>query len=141
MPPAKSGKKLSDDQKRMLRDWIEQGAAYQKHWAFEPVPTKITVPKSGEGWARNDIDRLVAGVLEERMLTPAREADRATWLRRVTFDLTGLPPTLGELDQFLGDSSDDAYEKVVNRLLSSTAYGERMANMWLDVARYADTFG
>ena len=141
MPPPRGGKKLSADQKKKLVEWIEQGAAYQKHWAFESVPQAIPVPDAGKNWARNDIDRFVAKKLEQKKLTPSPEVDRATWLRRVTFDLTGLPPSLEELDAFLADRSDDAYENVVDRLLASDAYGERMANMWLDVARYADTFG
>lgn len=141
MPPPKGGKKLSREQKDQLIAWIEQGAAYQKHWAFEPVPETVAVPEAGANWARNPIDHFVAETLSKQGLAPNDEADRATWLRRVTFDLTGLPPTLDELAGFLGDNSSDAYEKVVDRLLSSQAYGERMANMWLDVARYADTFG
>ena len=141
MPPPKGGKKLSDDQKKKLRAWVRQGAIYQKHWSFEPVPKSVAVPDAGGGWARNAIDRFVAKTLDEQGLAPNQEADRATWLRRVTFDLTGLPPTLKQLDAFLHDESSDAYDKVIRRLLSSDAYGERMANMWLDVARYADTFG
>ena len=141
MPPAKGGKKLSDDQKNLLVAWIQQGSEYQRHWSFESVPESIVVPESVGQWPRNDIDRFVLEKLREKSFTPSEEADRATWLRRVTFDLTGLPPTLKELNDFLNDESSDAYETVVDRLLSSTAYGERMANMWLDVARYADTFG
>ena len=141
MPPPRGGKKLSPKQKQQLSDWIQQGAVYQKHWSFEPVPKSIPIPDAGEGWARNSIDRIVAARLNQRDLQANQEADKSTWLRRVTFDLTGLPPTLAELDAFLNDNSSGAYEKVVNRLLSTSAYGERMANMWLDVARYADTFG
>ncbi len=141
MPPPKGGKKLSDKQKKKLVAWIRQGAVYQKHWAFEPVPKSVVAPDAGDSWARNDVDRFIAKALRKKGWTASAQADRATWLRRVTFDLTGLPPTPKELDAFLGDESSDAYDKVVDRLLSSQAYGERMANMWLDVARYADTFG
>lgn len=141
MPPPKGGKKLSADEKNKLIAWIRQGAEYQKHWSFEPVPETTEAPDAGQGWARNDIDRFVAQTHAGKGLTPRQEVDKATWLRRVTFDLTGLPPSLEELDAFLRDESPDAYEKVVDRLLASNAYGERMANMWLDVARYADTFG
>ncbi|MCA9136532.1 MAG: DUF1553 domain-containing protein, partial [Planctomycetales bacterium] len=141
MPPPKGGKKLSADDKEKLIQWIRQGATYQKHWSFEPLPATVSVPDAGSGWARRDIDRFVAKEMTEKQLKPTDEVDRATWLRRVSFDLTGLPPSLDQLDDFLADRSDEAYEKVVDRLLSSDAYGERMANMWLDVARYADTFG
>ncbi len=141
MPPLSGGKTLSGDQKKQLIAWIQQGAIYQQHWAFEPVPKSVAVPQVGGHWTRNAIDHFVAQTLKEKGLAPNEDADRATWLRRVTFDLTGLPPTLEDLDGFLNDESSDAYRKVVDRLLSSRAYGERMATMWLDVARYADTFG
>ncbi|MEZ5942579.1 MAG: DUF1553 domain-containing protein [Planctomycetaceae bacterium] len=141
MPPPDSGKKLSAEQKQKLMSWVEQGAEYQKHWSFEPVPDVVSVPAAEGEWPRNDVDRFVAQSLKEKGLTANVEASRATWLRRVTFDLTGLPPTLDELEAFEKDESPMAYEKVVERLQRSPAYGERMANMWLDVARYADTFG
>ncbi|MCA9037676.1 MAG: DUF1553 domain-containing protein [Planctomycetaceae bacterium] len=151
MPPAESGKTLSSQQKQLLSDWIQQGAEYQKHWSFEPVPDVVPLPDpsawadasfgDAEKWIRNGIDFFVAAQHHRKGVRPNPEVDRATWLRRVTLDLTGLPPSLEELDGFLSDQSDDAYESVVDRLLSSPAYGERMANMWMDVARYADTFG
>ena len=141
MPPPETGKKLTPEQKQRLVKWINQGAAYQAHWSFEPVPESVAVPEAAGDWPRNPIDNFVLRKLRQKGLDPSTEADRSTWLRRVTFDLTGLPPTLEELDSFLADDSDNAYEKVVGRLLRSAAYGERMANMWLDVARYADTFG
>ncbi|MCB9949948.1 MAG: DUF1549 domain-containing protein [Planctomycetaceae bacterium] len=122
--------------------WIEQGAEYQKHWSFEPVPDVVSIPDAQGEWPRNDVDRFVANSLNDKGLTPNVEASRATWLRRVTFDLTGLPPTLDELDAFEKDANARGVrKKVVERLQRSPAYGERMANMWLDVARYADTFG
>ena len=141
MPPPRGGKRLTVNQKQRLVEWIRQGAAYEGHWSFEPVPTSVEIPSAGHGWARNPIDRFIANAHQRQRFEATQEADRATWLRRVTFDLTGLPPTLEELDEFLQDDSPDAYPKVVDRLLSSDGYGERMANMWLDVARYADTFG
>ena len=143
MPPAKSGKTLSTEQRELLRRWIEAGAVYQSHWSFSPVPKQVVIPQVAEfsQWATTDLDHFVAAKFESRGLRPAAEAERAQWLRRVTLDLNGLPPTIRELDAFLTDDSPDAYQRVVDRLLENDAYGERMASMWLDVARYADTFG
>jgi hypothetical protein len=141
MPPAKSKKKLTPQQKELLNRWVAAGAEYQAHWAFIPVPKQVPVPGTPTSWARNSIDEFVLQTLHERRMAPAGEASREKWLRRVTFDLTGLPPTLAELDAFLADTSAEAYETAVDRLLSAPAYGERMATDWLDAARYADTFG
>ena len=141
MPPPETRKTLSEAQKRLLAQWIREGAEYEKHWSFEPLPTEIPVPNDGAEWKRTSVDAFAAATHRRKGLQPNSEADKATWLRRVTYDLTGLPPTLSELDEFLTDDSDRAYETVVDRLLKSPAYGERMAVMWLDVARYADTFG
>lgn len=142
MPPPETKKSLTAEQKNALRRWIEEGAQYEPHWAFMPVPEKTTVPRTeGDAWSRNDIDRFVLHSLQQRGLTPAEGTTREQWLRRVTFDLTGLPPTLEELDAFLADTTPQAYEVVVDRLLTAPTYGERLANDWLDVARYADTFG
>ena len=116
MPPPDGGKTLSDDQKKRLVAWIQQGAVYQKHWSFEPVPASVSIPQAGGDWPKTDIDRFVARTLDEKGLKPSDEAARATWLRRVTFDLTGLPPTTEELDRFLSDESPDAYRKVVDQL-------------------------
>ncbi len=142
MPPpkAKLGS-LTPEERDLLRRWIEQGAEYRTHWSFVTIPEEVPLPDAGEGWARNGIDRFVAAQLEERGLSPAAEATRERWLRRVSFDLTGLPPSLAEIDAFLADTSADAFETVVDRLLDSRAYGERMAADWLDQARFADTFG
>jgi hypothetical protein len=142
MPPPKSNLSLSREEKELIRRWIEQGAEYQGHWAFLPVE-EPPVPKvrNRKSEARNDIDRFVVSRLEREGLKPAPEADKERLLRRVTLDLTGLPPTLAEMDAFLADRSPAAYEKVVDRLLDSPTYGERMAVEWLDVARYADTYG
>ncbi|HEY1380796.1 MAG TPA: DUF1553 domain-containing protein, partial [Gemmataceae bacterium] len=123
-----------------LRRWIDQGAAWGRHWAYEP-PERPAVPDLPHAGTRNPIDAFVRAKLRSAGLSPAPEADPATLLRRVTFDLTGLPPTPAEVDAFLADHSPDAYEKVVDRLLASPRYGEWMAVDWLDVARYADTNG
>ncbi len=141
MPPPEANLALTAEEKQVLRQWVEQGAEYKGHWAFQPV-TSPPLPEVKEaGWAKNEIDRFVLARLEAAGLPHAKEAEKTRLLRRVTFDLTGLPPTLEELDQFLADPAPDAYEKAVDRLLATTAYGERMAVDWLDVARFADTFG
>jgi hypothetical protein len=138
MPPPESKKPLSDRQKQLLRTWVEQGAAYSQHWAFVP-PKRPAVPVI-DG-IQNPIDAFVRQRLEKEKLSPARESDKPTLLRRLTLDLTGLPPSPAELDAFVADMSPNAYEKVVVRLLASPRYAERMAMAWLDAARYADTNG
>jgi hypothetical protein len=141
MPPAKSGKRLTARQIDLLCRWIEQGAKWQKHWSLIP-PSRPPLPAVREArWARNAIDSFILARLEAEGLAPSPEADRTTLIRRVTLDLTGLPPTPAEVGAFLADPSPDAYEKVVDRLLASPRYGERMAVRWLDGARYADTNG
>ena len=141
MPPPESNLTLSEYEKALLIRWIEQGAEYKPHWSFIP-PEKPAVPEViQKEWAQNPIDNFVLARIEQEGLAPAEEADKETLIRRVSFDLTGLPPTVEETDAFLTDNSPDAYEKVVDRLLASPHYGERMANEWLDVARYADTHG
>ena len=141
MPPKASNRVLSDYEKAVLIKWIEQGAEYKPHWALiKPKKTPLPVVKNTR-WPRNPIDYFVLNKLEEKGLTTSPEADKETLLRRVSLDLTGLPPTLAETDAFLADTSPNAYEKVVNRLLQSPQYGEKMAVDWLDLARYADTHG
>lgn len=141
MPPPKAKKPLTVDQRNLLRLWIDQGADFARHWAFVP-PRRPDLPRVGDrAWPRNAIDLFVLSRLEAEGLIPAAEADKGTLLRRVTLDLTGLPPTIGELDDFLADESAEAYEKVVDRLLDSPRFGEKMAMQWLDAARYADTNG
>jgi mono/diheme cytochrome c family protein len=141
MPPAKSGKKLTTAQIEMLRKWIDAGAPWSEHWAFV-APKRPALPAvRDQAWAREPLDRFILARLEAEGLKPSPEADRVTLLRRATFDLTGLPPTPAEIDAALSDKSSNWYEKVVDRLLESTRYGEHMARYWLDAARYGDTHG
>lgn len=141
MPPADGPKPLSAAQIQILRQWIEEGAEYQPHWAFV-APKRPPVPEVPEQpGMRNEIDAFVIASLAEKHLHPNKEADRETLIRRVAFDLTGLPPTPDEVDTFLQDESGAAYEHMVDRFLASPAYGEQMARHWLDLARYADTNG
>jgi hypothetical protein len=132
---------LPPQQIDLLRRWIKQGAKWEDHWAFvAPKPQALPAVKQGD-WPREPLDRFVLARLEREGLSPSPEADKSAWLRRVSLDLTGLPPTLEEQASFLADSSSNAYEKQVDRLLASPRYGERWASMWLDLARYADTKG
>lgn len=141
MPPEKSGKKLTPVQIRLLKDWINQGAPMTDHWAFLP-PRRPEIPVTKRtDWVKSPIDAFVLRRLENEGLSPTAEADRATLIRRVTLDLIGLPPTPREVADFLADRSTNAYEKIVDRLLSSNHYGERMAMQWLDYARFADSHG
>jgi hypothetical protein len=141
MPPPDTHKTITKEQKEKLRLWIEQGAPYEKHWSFVP-PAAAAIPSVKQAdWPRNPIDHFVLARLEAKGLKPSPEAGKEALIRRVTLDLTGLPPTLPEIDAFLADTSPDAYEKLVDRLLASPHYGERMAVDWLDAARYADTNG
>ncbi|HUY88590.1 MAG TPA: PSD1 and planctomycete cytochrome C domain-containing protein [Pirellulales bacterium] len=135
MPPAKSNKSLSAEQKELLKRWIAEGAEYQGHWAYLP-PVKPAVPAGANG-----VDHLVRQRLAKLGLTPSPEADRRTLVRRLYFDLLGLPPKPEEVDAFAADNAPDAYDRLVERLLASPHYGERMAEGWLDVVRYADTIG
>lgn len=144
MPPPESNRVLSDENRTKLKQWLEAGAAWpsdHRHWAFVPPKRPCLAKVSNSAWPRNGIDHFVLAKLEQSQLAPSPEADKATLLRRVSFDLTGLPPTTGELDAFLSDHSPDAYEKAVDRLLDSPQYGEHMALGWLEASRYADTDG
>lgn len=138
MPPPESHKKLTPSQITLLKRWIKEGAPYQKHWAFEP-PVKAALPVGTN--TISPIDAMVASRLPAHQLQFSPEASKESLLRRVTLDLTGLPPTPREVDEFLADTRPDAYERVVDRLLKSVRYGEHMARYWLDVARYGDTHG
>lgn len=141
MPPPESNLDLSDYEVALVKRWVEQGAPWSPHWSFIP-PEKPDLPDiKQEDWPLNEIDHFVLARLEREGMSPAPAASKETLIRRVTFDLTGLPPTPEEIDAFLGDKNPAAYENVVDRLLASPAYGERMAVEWLDVARYADTGG
>ena len=141
MPPPKSNLSLSKDEVKLIRRWIEQGAQWDKHWSFVPVKNVQAPPVKNTSWLKNGLDAFVLARLEQEGLKPSAEATKERLIRRVTLDLTGLPPTLAEIDEFLADDSPRAYERVIDRLLASPAYGERMAVDWLDVARYADTYG
>lgn len=141
MPPASSGRTLTPKQIELIREWIDQGAKWESHWSFDP-PKRPPLPEVKDStWPKNPIDNFTLARLDAEGLKPAPEADKATLLRRVSFDLTGLPPSPGEVDSFLADHSPDAYEKRVDELLKSAHYGERMAMQWLDLARYSDTHG
>lgn len=141
MPPASAPRALSDAQVVVLKRWINEGAEWKEHWSYVP-PRRVDPPAVElKNWPRNDIDRFVLARLEKEGLKPSPEADKATLLRRLTLDLTGLPPEPREVEAFLKDKSPGAYEAQVERLLASPHYGERMAMPWLDLARYADTHG
>ncbi|MBI3854160.1 MAG: PSD1 domain-containing protein [Planctomycetes bacterium] len=141
MPPRKSGKKLGPREIALLKRWIEQGAEWQGHWSFLPLAKPAPAKTRDGAWARNPLDAYILARLEEEGIKPSPEADRATLARRVTLDLTGLPPTPAEVDGFVADASPDAYEKLVDRLIATTRYGEHMTRFWLDLARYGDTHG
>src|SRR5690349_2517580 len=140
---------LSSEEIHVLTKWIEQGAPWGDHWAYvapKPVAVPVSEKKiagvfSGDSWAKNDIDYFILDKLEKENLTPSREADRATLIRRVYLDLIGLPPTEAQAEKFLKDESPNAYEKVVDELLASPHFGEKWASWWLDMARYSDTKG
>ena len=141
MPPPQHGKPLSPAQIELLKAWVQQGAVWQQHWSFI-APTVPELPRVKDGkWARNAIDTFVLSRLESEGIQPNPEADPVSLQRRVTLDLTGLPPTVEEVDAFLADKRPDAYDRLVDRLMQSQHYGERLGQNWLDLARYADTSG
>jgi hypothetical protein len=140
MPPVESNLKLSQHEIDLIEKWIKQGAKYKPHWAFIE-PKKGVVPKADEDWVVNEIDNFVYHKMEEKGLKPNEEADKEQLLKRVSLDLTGLPPTIEMQERFLKDTSPNAYEKVIDDLLKNKHYGEKMATYWLDVARYADSHG
>jgi hypothetical protein len=141
MPPAKANKPLSAQQIAVLKRWIEQGAKYEKHWSLLPPRPGALPAVKDRSWPANPIDDFILARLEKEGMRPAPEADRRTLMRRVYFDLIGLPPSPAEVDAFCADKTPDAYEKVVDKLLTSQHFGERMALYWLDLVRYADTGG
>jgi len=141
MPPPESNLQLTEREIRLIRKWIEQGAEFESHWAFTP-PAKSKLPKiEDEGWPINELDYFILKQQEEHGCSPNPEAEKEMLLRRLSFDLTGLPPTLELMDWFLADDTDYAYEKVVDQLLEEKSYGEKMAGHWMEVARYADSHG
>ena len=141
MPPPESRNPLSSEQMEQIRKWIEQGAKWDEHWAFVS-PKRPVIPEiERKNWPRGAIDHFILARLEQEGLSPSSEADRRTLIRRLTFDLTGLPPTPEEVEGFLTDGDHDAYEKLVDRLIASPRFGERLAVDWLDASRYADTHG
>ena len=141
MPPADAPAKLTKRERQILQAWVKQGAPWQQHWSFI-APSRPAQPKvKNAKWSKNAIDRFVLARLEQSKLSPNQRASRATLIRRVTLDLTGLPPTPKQVQAFVNDKSSNAYERVVDRLLKSRHYAERMAMHWLDAARFADTSG
>jgi hypothetical protein len=141
MPPTDSGHKLNTNEIDLLRRWIDGGAKYEGHWAFtKPVRTALPLVRD-KVWPQNELDTFVLSRLEAESLHPAQEADRHTLARRLSFDLTGLPPSTELIAKFVNNKSPEAYGKLVNALLASPHYGERWARVWMDLARYADTQG
>src|SRR5437016_3020480 len=141
MPPPKTGRTLSAAEIDLLKRWIQQGAPYSPHWAFVK-PERAALPAvKMNSWPRNAIDYFILAKLEKHGLKPSPPADRYTWVRRLSLDLTGLPPAPAEVNAFVNDPQPDAYERLVDRLLRSPAYGERWARLWLDLSRYADSAG
>lgn len=141
MPPKSSNLKLSEREISIIEKWIKQGAKYEKHWAFSPPKTPAIPKVENKNWAKNEIDYFVLNRLEEKGMEPNLEADKERLLKRASLDITGLPPSLEMMDRFLADNSANAYEKIVDQLINSPGYGERMALHWLDVARFADSHG
>lgn len=141
MPPKKFGKELTDKEIGLIKQWIEEGATWQRHWSLEPTKAAAAPKTKNTTWARSDIDRFILEKLESKGLRPQAEADKRTLIRRVTFTLTGLPPSPDEIRAFLADDRLGAYEKLVDRLLASPHYGEHIGRYWLDAARYGDTHG
>ena len=144
MPPSDAARQLTDEDKKLLRQWIDQGAKFEAHWAFESVPKEISVPESGSPWIANAIDEFIFATAKNggaSDIFPNAPVEPEKWLRRITFDLTGLPPTLEQIDAFLNDPSPEGRMRVVDRLLSTDACAERFTSEWLDVARYADSYG
>src|SRR5882672_1995737 len=141
MPPPKTGRTLSAVEIDLLKRWIQQGAPYSPHWSFVKPQREVLPAVKMKSWPRNAIDYFILTKLEKNGLKPSPSADRSTLVRRLSLDLTGLPPTPAEVNAFVNDPQRDAYERLVDRLLRSPAYGERWARLWLDLSRYADSAG
>jgi hypothetical protein len=143
MPPAHGDHArdpLKPQEIELIKEWIRQGAKYEEHWAYIP-PKKEPAETQRKDWGRKPMDAYVLANLEKNKLSPSPEAPKEQWLRRASLDITGLPPTKEELQAFLADQSPDAYEKTADRLLASPRFGERWASMWMDLARYSDSYG
>lgn len=141
MPPSDSQLKLTSHEKKLLKKWIEQGAKFEKHWAYIP-PKKAALPETERtDWAQNEIDHFILGKLEEHGLSPSEKASNETLIRRMSLDLTGLPPNLEQVEKYLADGHEFRLEQAIDEFLASPSYGERMTQVWLDVARYADSHG
>jgi hypothetical protein len=141
MPPPETGKRLSEKQKKILEEWIKQGAIYEEHWSFLPIDTPSVPTQSTKTKSNHPVDRFLAKKLESEAYSFAKPTEKKTLLRRLYFDLLGMPPTLAEANQFLNDKSDNAYDRLVDGLLADQRFGERMAVHWLDLVRYSDTIG
>ena len=141
MPPETSQKPLTDRERQVLKEWIDSGAGYRLHWAFRPIDSPPVPAATFPEWQRNEVDAFVARRLSRSGLAPSAPADRVTLIRRLSFDLRGLPPTIAEVDAFLSDASREAYESLVRRFLNSDHFGEKLAIDWLDLARFGDTNG
>jgi hypothetical protein len=141
MPPIESNLKLNDYERELITKWIEQGAVYKPHWSFIPVEKAAPPVVKNEEWVSNPIDNFILSKMESKGLQPEEKASKEKLLRRASFDITGLPPTIEEIDNFLEDENEGAYEKVVDRLLGTISYAERMTSRWLDISRYADSHG
>ena len=141
MPPPDSGHELTEKDRKILRQWVDAGGDYQTHWSFEK-PLKAPLPITNKkDWALHQLDSFILNQLEAEGIKPSADSERHSWIRRVSLDLTGLPPSIEEADAFATDKTEEAHEKVVSRLLGSKAFGEHWARMWLDLARFADTKG
>ncbi len=140
MPPPESNLELTEYEKAVLQKWIEQGAEYKTHWAFSP-PIKSEIPEKTEDWGNNEIDNFIAAKLNQNGITPNKRASKEKLIRRVSFDLTGLPPSVKQIQTFLGDTSEKAYDNLIDSLLVTNDYAEHMAAEWMDISRYADTHG
>ncbi|MEZ6089201.1 MAG: DUF1549 domain-containing protein, partial [Pirellulaceae bacterium] len=141
MPPPSSGKQLSAEEKERLKDWISEGAAYQSHWAFEPIEAVNPPSVNDASWCRNPIDRFILSRLEKQGLSPSAPADRRTLIRRLYLDLVGLLPSIDIVEDYVNDTSPEATDRLIESLLQSEHYGERWGRHWLDQARYADSNG
>ena len=141
MPPAESKLELTDEEIELLTRWVEQGAQWEDHWSFETPKTQTPPKTKNKAWSTNEIDQFILRKIEETGLTPAEQAKPTTLIRRLAFDITGLPPSQDQVKRYSNNPSLEVYNKIVDELLADKHYGERMASTWLDVARYSDTFG